>query len=297
MDLPSWYRNVLQAGDRVAAHRVFFVVGCQKSGTTWVQHLLDAHPQIACGGEAHLTDVLAPALQDALHLYNQTPKTNQALGNDELYAAIRLVADRLLCSYLDDADNKQVLALGDKTPEAAMAIPALATLYPDARFVHIIRDGRDGAVSGWAHLKRLDQTDQFATFADYAGYFAENHWRGYIQAVRDAERALPGRVLEVRYEALHTEPESELRRVLALLGVSQDSDTISRCVEAASFDVQSGGRARGQELAESHFRKGIVGDWRNTFDDEAERRFEAAAGDLLRELGYSRAAKLRPTPA
>ena len=126
MTLPLWYRNVLQAGNRIAALRVFFVVGCQKSGTTWVQHLLDAHPQIACGGEAHLTDVLAPLLQDAFHLYNKMGKTSLTLRIDELYAAIRVLADRLLCSYLDAKHGKQVVALGDKTPEAAMAIPALA---------------------------------------------------------------------------------------------------------------------------------------------------------------------------
>ncbi len=116
MTLPLWYRNVLQAGDRIAALRVFFVVGCQKSGTTWLQYLLDAHPQIVCGGEAHLTDVLAPLLQDAFHLYNDTDKTSLRLRNDDLFAAIRVLADRLLCSYLDETEGKQVLALGESRP-------------------------------------------------------------------------------------------------------------------------------------------------------------------------------------
>ena len=63
------------------------------------------------------------------------------------------------------------------------------------------------------------------------------------------------------------------------------------CTESASFEKMSG-RRPGQEDATSHLRKGVVGDWREHFDDEISFRFESIAGYLLTELGY-----LEPTAA
>ena len=66
-----------------------------------------------------------------------------------------------------------------------------------------------------------------------------------------------------------------------------EGSDVARCVEAASFQKLSGGRQRGREDKKSHFRKGVVGDWKNTFDEPSRLRFEAAAGTLLADLGYA----------
>ncbi|MEL6739090.1 MAG: sulfotransferase [Planctomycetota bacterium] len=291
--LPDFVARTRLAIDEVSQRRVFFVVGCQKSGTTWVQKLLNAHRQVSCRGESHLCDVLAPLLQQACRQYNAPGKCNHKLDEDDLLAMLRTVMDRRLLAGIErpqrgaDARGEHVVAVGDKTPEAALAIPLLDRLYPGARFIHVIRDGRDGAASGWAHLERQNETGQFASFAAYAGYFAQHHWKPYITAARTAGESLGERYIEVRYESLLEAPAEQARRLFDALGADSSPGAIEPAVAAASFKKQSGGRAAGDEDRASHMRKGIVGDWRNTFDAEAERTFDQHAGDLLQQLGYA----------
>ncbi|UCD74389.1 MAG: sulfotransferase [Phycisphaerales bacterium] len=275
---------------------VFFVFGCQKSGTTWVQHLLNAHPNLCCGGEGHLADLLIPLLQQAVNVYNQRqaarsdPGLDVLLTEDDLLAAARTLGDRILSGYLRRlAGPSAIRAVGDKAPEYAIAIGPLNRLYPHSKYIHIIRDGRDAAASGWAHLQRQGKAGQFATFADYAAYFARHHWKPYITRARADGQSLSGRYLELRYEDLHADPIGPTRSMLEFLGVESDADAVAACVEGGSFERLSGGRSRGQEDARSFFRKGVVGDWREHFDEEAERAFAANSGDLLRQLGYERA--------
>ncbi len=284
--VPALYQRTFDASMAVARRKVFFVVGCQKSGTTWLQALLNAHPAVCCGGEGHFTDLIGPMMQQVVKLYNDDLRTTVNFSQDEVLSIVRLLADQAFLRYLAPRPDPQaVTLLGDKTPEAALAMPALAALYPGARFIHAIRDGRDGAVSGWAHLNRLGSAGRFASFAEYAEYFAAVHWVPYIQAAQQAGARMPGRYIEARYEEMIADPLSQTRRLLEFLGA--DPAGAATCVEAASFRTLSGGRDPGQEDARSHFRKGVVGEWRSAFDDEALRRFQAAGGDMLERLGYA----------
>ncbi len=301
MSQPSrcdWYEQMLDVGRSASVGRqVFFVVGCQKSGTTWMQALLNAHGQIACRGEGHLTDSLFLSLKQAIdhHCKVQTEHgraegEHLLPGVDDLLAVTRLLGDQLLARYLaQEDDHASITAVGDKTPEYACGMPILAKLYPGAKFIHVIRDGRDAAVSGWAHLERTGAQHSFATFADYAAYFAQHHWTQYITHAQHVGRQIDDRYLELRYEAMRSDPDAHAKQMFALLGVADDDATVRGCVEQASFEKLSGGRAEGEEDRSSHFRKGIAGDWVNHFDDHAIARFESHAGDLLDELGYARA--------
>ena len=132
------------------------------------------------------------------------------------------------------------------------------------KVVHVIRDGRDAAVAAWQRLQRLDMERQ-ATFADHVEHFALEHWVGFIEQARAA--ASRQAYLELRYEALHTNPYNEIRRLLDFLGLEATAGTIRTCFDAALF-------------------QGTIGEWRRHFDDDAAFRFDAVAGYLLRELGY-----------
>lgn len=275
----------------------FFVVGCQKSGTTWALRLLDAHPQLLGCGETHLLDLLAPLFQDAANTYNRRQAQRVAEGRgeqiheDDVLAALRRLADGIFARRLAAAaEPATVTSVGEKTPEHARAIPLLERLFPGARYVHVIRDGRDAAVSGWAHLARRGGRERFGSFPAYARYFAAHHWRPYIESARAAGAALGDRYCELRYERLHEDGATEARRAFACLGVRSDDDTVARVLDAASFRRLSGGRERGAEDPASFFRKGVSGEWREAFDDEALRAFDEEAGALLAELGYEPAA-------
>lgn len=103
--------------------------------------------------------------------------------------------------------------------------------------------------------------------------------------------------MQVRYEDLHENPNAELVRIFDFIGLDSSPDLVAQCVDACDFDKLAGGRERGQENLDSHFRKGIVGDWRNHFDHATRVMFDAEAGELLEKLGYRRDWSIPPLAA
>lgn len=285
---PGWYGQALTALSEVGSLSRFFIVGCQKSGTTWLQLFCNSHPRLACRGEGHYSDVLVPLLTDAFSRFNEQGKANHKLLPEDLLTACRVLIDVQMHRYLpaDPVARGHVTAVGDKTPEGATALPVLDRLYPGSRFVHIVRDGRDCVVSGWAHLHRLDQADRFRNLAEYTRFFLERHWVPYVTLARQTGAALGDRYLELQYEQMLADPEGEGSRLLAFLGVDSTPGEVRACVERASFERLSGGRERGIADPSSHYRKGVAGDWKGVLDEPSLACFEEIAGGLARELGY-----------
>lgn len=269
--------------------QVFFVVGCQKSGTTWVQRLLDGHPNVRCHGEGYFAAVLMPLMQQVAKAFNPRHKAGELGGLDDadvgalFAAAVGLHFDR----WIGDAPG--IEAVGEKTPEHALCLPAINQTFPNSRVVHIIRDGRDVCVSGWFHNLRLNDPNfhqRFPDFASYVAYTTQNHWVPYIQRARQFGHAFPARYHEMRYEQLHAEPAATVGSLLAFLGVDAGDEAVAACLEAGAFERLSGGRKQGEADAGSFFRKGVVGDWREQFDDRATAAFRQHGGALADELGY-----------
>src|SRR3972149_8802116 len=97
---PAWYLRTLDASMAVARRGIFFIVGCQKSGPTGLQSLLNAHPAVCCGGEGHITDLIGPILQQAVKAYNDDHRTSIAFSQEETLSAVRLLADQVFLRYL-----------------------------------------------------------------------------------------------------------------------------------------------------------------------------------------------------
>lgn len=327
-------------GTRVAADDppvggvpVFFVVGYQKSGTTWLMKMLDAHPEILCRGEGRPfgRDFRQEQLKNKPASYPPTSLHNAILSSEDL----RYWVERSVWSKRDDAEehlnNLTRLAIkyfltrqldksgkkfvGDKTVLlGSRIVEEIATIFPGAKVIHIIRDGRDVAVSAMHHRwnqaedrggttdatpeqlakRETYRRDPGALLKTDEGIFADGRleknaarWNARVGETAKAGPALLGAdYAEVRYEDLLVRPEKEMGRLLKFLGAGADERTVRGCVDAASFEKLSGGRERGQEAA-SFYRKGIAGDWRNVFTEENKRAFKAIAGDLLVELGYA----------
>lgn len=282
------FDEVRRQADNVLAMEHFFIVGCQKSGTTWLQGLLNGHPDIVCSGEARFATLLLQQLAQAARTYNEGQRMGEAgaLSSAQVGQLFRTACAMVMSNW---TQGRSVKFLGEKTPEHALAMGFLADAFPGCRFVHTIRDGRDGCVSGWFHNLR-ENPDTFAkrfpTFESYAAYFASQHYVRYIEAARAWGRANPERYTEVRYEQLHERPAEETARILAFLGADASKASVDACVAAGAFERVSGGRTRGEADNASHFRKGVVGDWRGHFTPEAERVFREHAGALMDELGY-----------
>jgi hypothetical protein len=129
--------------------------------------------------------------------------------------------------------------------------------------------------------------ENYPTLAGYVELFAQT-WVNEIDVARQYARRFPGNYLEIKYEDLKANPEASMLPMLRFLKADDSSGSISQCIANGSFQRVSGGRVAGVEDSASHFRKGIVGDWRNTFDARCEDTFNRYAGELLAELGYAR---------
>jgi len=287
------YAALAEQIDRVRSLTTFFVVGCQKSGTTWVRNLLGGHPAIAIRSETLIGDLLLTGLAaGAQHFNRHTRGKGVGLTNEHAQHLYTTAASLLMADWV--GDDPAIEAVGEKTPEHALVLPRLRAAFPGAKVIHIIRDGRDVCVSGWFHNQRKAKADfatKFPTLSHYVAYTAPHHWVRYIEQARAFGEQHPGDYFELRYEDLHGRGAEVVGEMLDFIGVDASGDAVAACREAGAFDGKSEGRGQGEEDRGSFYRKGVVGDWENHFDARAEQVFMQHAGDLLRDLGYAEPAR------
>nr|MDQ3317951.1 sulfotransferase [Actinomycetota bacterium] len=313
-------------GDRagVAASPVFFVVGQQKSGTTWLMRMLDAHPEILCRGEGRFfgrewrqesvkeTDAKRPpsslynAVLDAEYLRLWIERSVWSRDDDpdeHVDNLLRMAVDYFLMAELSKTGKRLV---GDKSPLLTPdTVGEISAVYPEAKVIHIIRDGRDAVVSAVHHSWNFGGKKSARASARREAYlnspterresvFAKNslgrmaaEWAARVgRTVKDGPKLLGDNYAEVRYEDLLERPEEEVARLLAFLGADSGAEAVKRCVGAGSFERLSKGRKRGEEDVTSFFRKGVAGDWKNAFTERDKEVFKEEAGELLVQLGY-----------
>lgn len=281
----------------------FIVTGVTKSGTTWLQRMLDSHPQVACGGESKL-NVFLTQLGPALQAYNEAlTKTNDKIYRDQaVYQALGRGPALEIMRYLfrDRLEDVRLAALaagkaealrwiGDKDPDYKRELTTWREILPEARVISTTRDGRDCYVSLWFHL--YPERDPLAAEnrKDFVGRL-EGHaatWRGTMAKFQKDVADHTGRHFAVRYESLLTDAEGEMTRLFDWLGCDASKATVAGIVARNAFAVASGGRKPGEADPQSFLRKGIAGDWKNHFDEECNRLYCSVAGEALQKAGYA----------
>jgi hypothetical protein len=279
-----------------------FVVGCPRSGTTLLQRMLDNHPALAVINDSHFIpaaidgsiqagDVaLNPEMiSRARSFRSRSGKTGFfRLGLSDTVvdeAALRARTYRGFVTGLYDevarSHGKQFA--GEKTPDYVRHIPLLHHLFPRARFLHIIRDGRSVALSLREWAAGGKGPARFELWAEEPVAMCALWWRWQVGAGRRDGPAL-GRSTyrEVRYEELVSRPELELEEITRFLGLSQ-SPQILQYHEGRMRD-KPGLSAKQAWLPPT---PGLR-DWQQEMSEADLEVFEAAAGDLLSELGYQR---------
>ena len=183
-------------------------------------------------------------------------------------------ADAVRDVYAAYATAHDALRYGDKTPPFVLHVDLLAELFPEACFVHLIRDGRDVARS-------LVQTSFGPSdLARAADVWVRRVTRGRVSGARLG----PGRYLEVRYESLVADPGSVLHEVCALASVAFRPEMLSP--EQGTSAIPERERPHHSNLARP-ITAGLR-DWRRDMPDADVAVVEAVAGDLLADLGYER---------
>src|SRR5262249_32448155 len=215
----------------------------------------------------------------------------------EELAATRPTSYQRLVSGIFDlyARLRQKRLCGDKTPGYARHVPTLHALWPNAKFVHLIRDGRDVclSVADWDRARRWNATQGAARFRTWTSDRISTialWWEWHVRLAREAGEVLgPGQYLEVRYEALVADPATECERLCDFLGL-EFNPAILRFHEGR-MRSEPGLNAKDAWLPVT---PGLR-DWASQMAPDDVERFEAASARLLDELEYPRAVP-RPAP-
>jgi Sulfotransferase family len=283
-----------------------FVVGVPRSGTTLLRLMLDAHSGLAIPPETHFLPKLIRVCREA-EAAGEDPRARviefltghrrwRDFDLDEAEVRARLGGDGGLTpavaarAFYDAYAAKQGKARwGEKTPQYLKTLKRIAGALPEAHFIHIIRDGRDVALS------LLDVSWGPRTVED-----AAVQWTTQIRRARRKARSI-AHYTEVRYEGLVADPEPIVRRICEFveLGFEPAMLTYHQGAEermaglARDFDVggdrpriSAAERAAQHSLVSEAPRTERAGRWREQMDSGAVAAFEGIAGPTLAELGY-----------
>lgn len=250
----------LRAAVSALDERMVFVLGCPRSGTTFLAGAIGSCPGFVDLGEVAALKAAVPELA--------------RLGTDEAASRIRrlLVVTRRLALV---GGSRAV----EQTPETAFLAPAVRAAFPGAHLVHIVRDGRDVVCSllerGWLSAGRRGADDAGLAYGAHGRFWVEPGRRAEFEAASDARRAAwawrryvaaarGGCDVEVRYEHLAADPRG----------------TAEALAEALAAPLEPLAAA----LTRAH--SGSVGRYRSDLSAAQRTEVESEAGQLLRSLGY-----------
>jgi hypothetical protein len=275
-----------------------FVVGSGRSGTTLLRLMLEQHPELAIPPESyfpismrHRTPRYASAAGFDLDAYVTDLVHNVRFRDWGLHeATVRAAlhglepidwAEAIRRTFALYAEKERKPRYGDKTPWFIMRISELSELFSESRFVHLIRDGRDVALSVREMSWGPSRMPALAEF-----------WAKRIRTGRSEGARLGGaRYLEVRYEDLVEDAGRELRRVCAFIDLDFREEMLEFRERTPNAVLE---RERHQHR---HLSKPItkgLRDWRTQMSREDVAVFEAVAGPELVACGYERAV---PSPS
>lgn len=272
-----------------------FIVGCGRSGTTLLRMMLNTHPDLVIPQESHFVYQLARRrasgswsgdLEDPRewehflsflreHRYWAHWKLSFAELRErleELPVRTHRLVFRTIFEQL--VGGRSSLRWGDKTPMHVQYLLLLEQLFPDAQFVHVIRDGRDVAMS-------LMSRRWGPRHMSLAGYYWK--WLTLSGAVSGAILG-PKRYRELRFEDLLTNPEAELQSLCAWLGLEYLPELLDFHATEAASDYAKGGPVAlrlKEPLDSSHTCL-----WKSNMSPRHQRSLVKQAGAALRYFGY-----------
>ncbi len=274
-----------------------FIVGCPRSGTTLLGRMVDAHPSLAIVHESRWIPTwyqnrvgltrdgcVTEKFISKLTAYKRFPKLGlDARELEKLFSAKKPMSYAFFTRALFDLYGRRQdkPLVGDKTPRYVRDIPTLHELFPAARFVHIIRDGRDVSLSIMEWSKARHTVGGFSSYARDPVATAALWWEWQVRLGREAGATLRGDLYhELRYESLVGDPITTCRALCEFLKVPFE-ESMMRFHEGKTIH-DSGLDAKKAWLPVT---SGLR-DWRSQMTESDLTSFEANSGGLLEALGY-----------
>ena len=282
-----------------AAKPPLFLLGSQRSGTTMLRLMLNNHSHIAIPHESGFVTPYAEkldqygdlSLQDnARRLLDDVCKHPLA-RRGKLITDAQAVLSRPIGCYRDfvdaifrvHADSLGKPRWGDKTPSYTADIDVLRRIFPEAKFIHLVRDGRDVVLS----QKAIEWSSN-----NLPKLILDWQWKTTI--AHKVGSVLGDDFLEIRYEDLVRQPEENLRRICGFLDEAYEPAMLNYSEEA------------GKEVPETSLKwhrnsirppdPSLIGKWKTEMSTSERIIFEQLAGETLDLFGYERE-HLAPTTA
>jgi len=274
------------------------LIGAPRSGTTWLQQVLASHPDVVSPPE---TELFSRYLAPAVAAWDRSLDRDEASGSPRRLKGLSTVltaaefdtwARSLVAVTVERALAAKPGAriVLEKTPGHSRCGPVVERCAPDARYVHLLRDGRDVAASlvaagrGWGHRWAPTTVGAAATM-----------WRDHVLDARASLVAAGDRGHQIRFEDLRgAAGPGALQAVLGHCGVAVTADEAAallaaRGIEATDQPIRVAGEHAGAAVAEpaGFVRSGATGGWRDEWSAAERAAFAARAGELLVELGYA----------
>jgi hypothetical protein len=291
--LRSWIEHQPELTD-LARKQLFFIGGAPRSGTTWVQRILDSHPEVSCGGEGLFQKHLAEPLEAMMKQRAEALSAKNAIlfGDTGGFPLPQsedveiLVGTAILLSLRQQSAGKPCRAVGEKTPENVFFYPRLRQLFPKSKCIVIARDPRDLLTSAWHffHKPAADEDETAAKFA-FIRLALPSLEQGARMALDLAARH-PADVMTITYESLRRTPAFVVANMFRFLSVSDASSIVADCVARTSFAALTGGRQAGDERKGAFFRKGVAGDWRSTLTPPMNELILSQIGWMFPAFGW-----------
>lgn len=291
----------------------FFIMGHARSGTTILMRLARLHPEVHCNYQAHFF-TRAPMLKSLVDspeaadwLSRKSNRWNQ--GRDLSPLVMRVAADFIMER---DAAREGKHIVGDKSPSSSIhgqVVRDTHAVYPDAKLIYIVRDGRDVLIS--ERFRNFVEDSKFLTAEDRRiiealkvdqtpftngtrSIFTDTFIRQIAQRWADdlneidgeSKRLYSGAYFSLRYEDLLAQPFAEMSKLWAFLGVQADPALETDIQNEMGHNLDEEWQAQRNESIASFLPKGKAGNWRNMFSAHDRQIFKEIAGDVLVRWSY-----------
>jgi Sulfotransferase family len=294
----------------------FFIFGHARSGTTLLMRLLHLHPEVHCNYQAHFF-TRQPLLKSLVNtpeaeewLTRKSNRWNQ--GRDLSPLVLRAAADFMMER---DAAKEGKMIVGDKSPSSTIhgqAVRDMQAIYPDAKLIYIVRDGRDVLIS--ERFRNLVEESKFlkaedklvieelrrdqnqftngtrSIFTEAVIHRVAKGWVTNLQETQEEGKRLFGdHYCSLRYEDLLEHPFEELTRLWKFLGVKGINHALEKQIKAEmeSNPDEEWQAKRNEEIA-SFLPKGHAGNWERLFTAPDKSLFKEVAGEMLIQWNYEK---------
>lgn len=292
----------------------FFVMGHARSGTTLLMRLLRLHAEVHCNYQAHfftrkpMLKSLVDSPEAEEWLTRKSNRWNQ--GRDLSPLVLRAAADFIMER---DAAREGKSIVGDKSPSSTIhgqVVRDTHLLYPDAKLIYIVRDGRDVLIS--ERFRNFVEESKFLTSEDKRiisdlktdsapfgdgrrSIFTETSIRNIAKRWADdlneidseSKRLYHEKYISLRYEDLLSDPFAQMSRLWKFLGAKKVNKTFEKQLLAEmNSNPDEEWQAKRNEGIASFLPKGQAGNWRRLFTEKDKALFKEIAGEVLVKWGY-----------